>query len=191
MKSVTTTVLGMNLNVPNCPETATEYDEMSKAVGACVETAVDNDLQHGWKGRFRKAFLTAVEKETGIARKVDAEGKPTETEKVYWSRANKEGHNAQTLSDLIATVIAATPYQATGSSGKIGESWLKLADSYLETVDEAGWDRFVENIVATNPGFTFDYDDGASVPTRESIALALKVDEARIASEARASRFGG
>lgn len=190
MRSVTTSVLGMNLSVSNCPETAEEYDAASKAIGACVDTAVDNDLQHSWKGRFRKALLSAVSKATGNARYSDEDGKFTETEKIYWARVQREADDKSVFQPIVDQVLAATPYEATGSTGRIGKAWLDQAETFLETVAGSDWARFVANISDKNAGFSFEFGEDGTTPTRESIALALKVDDARVSAETRASHFG-
>jgi hypothetical protein len=194
MKQTQTDTLGLTVNV-SVPGSHEEYDELAGMTGACVDAAVDRDLQHNWKGRFRSEFLSKVEEESGVARNVekDENGKVThqEKEKTYFNRVLAElGVDKSHFAELANTVAAAVPYKSTGGSGSIGQNWLREADEIIEVVGDGSFDKFIENITTANPGFQFAFEEDGSTPTRESIAFALRTEDARARAESKRKLLG-
>lgn len=190
-KDVMTGVYDFQVPVKGCPASAEEYNEMAKQEGACLDTAVDNDIQHNWKGSYRKSLREGLV----------AAGVPTEDgekDKTHYNRAKAlivegsiDGLDMSGLVELRNSIADTVTYSTGGgSSSRIGEAWLNKADKYLENIqDPASWTAFMENISAANPGFTFECGDDGVTPTRDSVALALKTEDVRVRAAAETGLF--
>ena len=190
-KIESTSTLGYTINVSGTPASNEEYDQMANAIGAARDRAVDSDLQHDWKGRFRGNFCKALETLTGIARLTKKNDKNKEVfdelEKPFVLRV--EAATGKKFGELAQTTADETPYKAQAMGGAVGKSWLNEADGIIAVIGDNSWDKFIENVTAVNPGFQFAMEEDAITPTRESVALALKVDESRQKAERAASRL--
>lgn len=192
MTSKQTGVYDFTVTVAGCPASTDEYDEMAKQVGACLDTAVDNDIQHIWKGQYRKALRKALEEASIPANEGETDGEHYKRAKALC--ANGTGPlDLEAFAALRQEVATKVDYSTGGgSSSRIGETWLTKAAKYLESVQDPGsWSAFCETITANNPGFIFDFGDDGVTPTQESCAMALKTENARVLAQAEVGLFGG
>lgn len=186
---------GYTMVISGVPASVDEYDEMARSKGACLERAIDADFQHNWNGKWRKKFCVELEKLVGddpeLQRNKEVEGNKTkylETENTYIGRVEaKTGQKYTELAQQVAGTIQFQP-QGTGG-GSIGDTWFTEADTVIAAVGGGSWEGFVANITNNNPGFVFDFEEDDSTPTRESIALALKTEDARAKAAAKAARL--
>lgn len=108
MISKTFKTLDMKFSI-EVPETADEFDQLAKRKGACVESAVNNEVYRGVLPQIRSLFLEAVSARTGVERATKEvpgktrtikgeNGAPDTVEQVVvW---------AQTESDSLDTILA-------------------------------------------------------------------------------------
>lgn len=68
MKVVQYDSSGHKFNI-NVPESTSEFDQLAKKEGACLEAAIDHEVYHGTLGDIRDAFAEAVAEEYGITRR--------------------------------------------------------------------------------------------------------------------------
>jgi hypothetical protein len=195
MQTLMAGVYDFEVPVEGIPASTQEYDDMAKKVGAALETAIDNDLQHIWKGGFRKKFREAL-KDAGFP-PIEEEGKAPEKDKTHYQRAKAlivGGEAPITMEQLVAlrNEVATKVNYSTGggSSSRIGQEWLSRAAKYLENIsDPSQWAAFMENIVLNNPGFVFEMSSDGSTPEKESIAMALKTENSRVLQAAETGLF--
>lgn len=196
-KPVSQQSLGVTFNIAGAPASAEEFDQMAGETGACVAAAVDDYVKHTWLGKFRTKFAEALEKHTGVARKVVSE-KPKksggvtviyERETSYIETVEAEtGKPIAEFSDIAQTVADSIPFDLTGVStgGRIGKEFLSSAEELIDAINAKGGDfsKFIDHITTNNPAFSFAFDESDS-PTLESVALAIKVDTERVKTAAR------
>lgn len=181
--------LGLVLNV-NVPASYEEFDALAKRPLAALEEATANVLYRSWMADFREKFCEALEVETGIARAFESkelkskneDGSPKTTE--VWSENEGEYVNRvlatkkveiatfQALADKIAAEITFDPAQPERKA-----TTPKLAKTYRETAQKilaAGADA-AQRAATKLSGLL-----GRPVqPTEESLAIAIKEDQAR------------
>ena len=191
-RTINAGVYDFQVPVEGCPSSPEEYDQMAKQAGACVDTAVDNDLQHLWKGSFRKKLREALSEHVA-----PEEG---ERDKAHYLRAKAlissgdiDSLDSSGLVELRNSIAATVNYSTGGgSASRIGQEWMNKAAKYLEQdLQPDQWAAFVGNITSNNPGYEFEMGDDGSTPTQESIALALKTEDARVRAGAEEGLFGG
>lgn len=95
MKEIQVKSLGLIYPV-KVPETVEEFDELAGRVGACLESAVSNEIYRGTNAEFRSAFIDALPEATGIQRNAIATG---ETEEVEDEDGNKTTVEVTKLED--------------------------------------------------------------------------------------------
>lgn len=179
-----TTIYGQTVTAQPFPDTADEWDKTVGVMGDCVNTSIDNYIQHVWKGKVRKRARALIVK-AGVPEE-DPSGKTLKDE-AHFKLAAAQGVDVRGLLQQAASETAVE--LSASSSGRLGQTWLDQADSHLETVSDPNvWSQFMDNVVANNPGFQFDVEE-TGVPTRESVAMALKTEDARVRKLASASLF--
>lgn len=121
----------LGVTVPfQVPETIEEYERLAKRQGACLDEAIDNVVYRGCLASFRKAFVAAFEKATGVARKTrsittTSDGKetvrnvPDESEGRYIDRALEELHPGDELAILKYQPLVADVLKLTDKSGRL------------------------------------------------------------------------
>lgn len=194
---IETTIYKRTVGVSGAPSSVEEYDKMSSP-GGCLAAAVDRDIQHIWKGNFRKNLSAELNKLGGeYSRILDENKKPTENDQPYFDRCvalatqGTEGRSMDDIEAAWALAIANTEYKCSGAPGtSVGKTWLEDADGFLEqNLDAAAWNNFTARITVANPSFTFSFQENGSTPTRESLALALKTEDARVRRESTQNLF--
>ena len=183
--------LGVIANVHGVPSSSEEYDEMAGEVGACLTSATDNAIYRGYLPKFREAFVTAVEAETGIARNFETKetkaGKETkiyEKDTTYMARVCAEqGCENSAFQHIADNVSESLQFSLVSSRGKIGKEWIGKAEELIEKT-EGNLDKFVDKITTNLPGFAFEMVDGQ--PTVESVAFAIKAEVERVTAAALA-----
>ena len=190
--TLTQNSMGLTVQIKGCPASALEYDELAGEIGAAVADAISNQVKHVWLSRFRTKVAERLAVETGFPREKVGERKNKDgtvtavLEKPidYLNRLCEDKNCEPAEFNPIAQPVAdEMPFSsvfvgAPGSGrGRIGKEYLAIADEIMEKVDAAGGDysAFMDKITEGNPGFTFIIDDSGA-PTRESIALAIKLD---------------
>lgn len=95
MKEVQVKSLGLVYPV-KVPETVEEFDTLAGKVGACLESAIANEIYRGTNAEFRSAFIDALPEATGIQRNAIATG---ETEEIEDEDGNKSTVEVTKLED--------------------------------------------------------------------------------------------
>ena len=220
MRSIQQATLGLIVIVAGVPSNAAEYDEMAKETGACVDDAVNNVVYRSWLAQFRGKFAEKLNTGVGEELNAETSGQSKwailssttnektgkttdkyETEAKYVDRlrtllttklGSEEAANAK-LQEVANEIAATMPFSLDKAvrQGKIAQELLDAADGLLEkfasgTADPAA---FVKKVTDLNPTYTFVLDDNG-VPTRDSIALAIKANQERVAREAKADILG-
>lgn len=92
MEKKTVKSMGVNYTV-DVPTSVEEYDQLAKVTGACLASAIDNEIYRGCNQQFRKAYLAALITRTGIKREQvpDPSGKLNEDKTPKLVYKNSEG----------------------------------------------------------------------------------------------------
>ena len=176
MKSYKNSTLGHDLNI-SVTETAEEFDILAGKVGACVEEAISNVIYRGWNATFRENFVDALEKQTGIARRLDdkamAKATPRKSDgkiaDIYESagsyyafvqaQTSTTPKDHQSLAEKVAASIAFDPKPSARTS-KPGKELVAAADAIIAKGAET-----VAKVIAKGECRT--YDMGGSAKTLE------------------------
>lgn len=193
MKSITQKTLGLQVVIKGVPSTAAEFDEQAGEVGACLNGAVDDNIYRSWLPKFKDPLCKKLEETFGIPRLTEGEGddeKIVERETQYIKRLTEvEGKTLAEINVIAQEVADTLPFNVSATSGgRIAKAYFDAADAIIARVAndyDGDYTRFIENITAANPGYQFAYDE-AGEPTREAIALAIKVNKERQEREAMA-----
>jgi len=202
MKVQSVSTLGFELNY-NVPSSVEEYDTLAKAVGACLESGINNVVYRSVLAKFRSKFSEALENNTGIKRKtelvLDKDGNPkkdedgneveryVETEKDHFQRvcaelvkagsfASIEAAAASFHADaqsLIDTIVFDPSEPEKSSSGP--KKVAKAYIAYATDMEKAGNLPILANKLREKLGSTWKIED-----TVDSVARAIAEDQRRI-----------
>lgn len=202
MKPYSQKFLGLSITI-QVPESAEEFDQMSGQVGSCVESAVAQEVLHGYGGKFRNKFAEALEKETFT----DADGKEFKVEwpedKDATAKQPKKKDGTQTVMhispkdyfDLVCAKTGKKPADFNALAQSVADANpfdLKASESggsrVSKAINEAATElvnnqpdrakRAAETLASRNEGLTIE-TDANGLPTIDSLARAMAVDAAR------------
>lgn len=203
MQILEVNTLGLTVKC-NAPSSVEEYDRLAKKEGACLIDGIKNTIYRSYLNQVREGFCEALEKTTGITRKVaqvlDAEGKPKttkdedgnvievlvydETEKVYVARVCAEtGKPIEAYQDLINSVaeqIAFDP-SATEPKPKAPAKTPKLCLEAAKKLIEEGRGSSVAASLSAKLNRTINGDDVDDLG--RAIAEFKRNEEKRIMAE--------
>lgn len=195
MKTEQYTFLGLKIN-KDVPTTNEEYDKAAGELNSAAVEAVDKYMYHNWGGKFREAFCSAVEKETGIAWPLDEAAMKSATPKKDGTVSDvhiahgayfkivlaQTGKKAEEFADLATSVAEKIPFDPSAAStgGRIAKEFTSAAEQVIEKGPDA-----VSTVVGTlnrlNPGLNLGEN-----PTAEELARAIKANAERKKREAAA-----
>ena len=198
MKQVTQKTLGFLIPV-TVPESVEEFDSLAGEAGACLSEAVDNVMYRGHLNRARAIVVKVVEEKTGIARREigrtaprkDGSTSPVyEKDGLYVPFALQQAKlSPADIQSAVAEACAVIPFEVNASrtGGRIAKEWLNAADELIALVEDAGVDysKFMANVEANHPVYEFEIDSETGNPTRESIAIALRLEDDCARNEAK------
>lgn len=203
MKTITTQSLGYDIPVPNVPETLDEavaaFGGADKLIGAAVNTV----LQHNMKGEIRDHITSTLAKVLGVTRETKKVKSPTkadpareidvdtetDAEFVKTSLANANTTTAATASQVIPAEgfkfdATSTPREPGAPKGA-GKILTGIAEKII-ALGEAAYSKTVSTLLAANPGLVIVTDESTGAPTVDSLALAIKANQDRVAKESLA-----
>lgn len=195
MKNDNYTFLGLTIT-KEVPSTNDEFDKLAGETNAAVAVANDQYMYHVWAGKFREAFCSAVEKQTGITWPLNEDAMKGATPKkdgtvseihvahgVYFKKVLAEtGKTAAEFQELANEVAAKLPFDPSASSGggRIGKEFTQAAAAVIAKGADA-----LANVVATlnrlNPSLALSDD-----PSEEELARGIKANADRKKAEANA-----
>lgn len=149
MKQTEVYSLGQTFNV-SVPESESEFDQLAKKQGACVDSANSNVIYRSYLPDWRPAFVEYLESESEVKREVDAEGNPTGEDKsenayanrVYASLAKSENVTPDVVrarfagkAQELANAIAFDPSKkerSGGGSNLVAKTYIKWASEAFD-----------------------------------------------------------
>jgi hypothetical protein len=212
MKTITTSVLGFDVPVAGVPETLQEAIESAGGEENLVQTFVDQRRFHNTNTEARAAVVAALEKATGIKRKMKQvpsakdpskfSEQPDESEQQYSDgvRAQVKQDNPE-LKDAAAVTaylwdaikddedVAGIVFKGQGEGRGAGGPRTTKTDVIHATIllkTDADWQRAVAMLTQKNPGLVVELDE-AGKPTVASLANALRINRARAQAEENAA----
>lgn len=204
MTKVETDILGTTVSV-DVPSTVEEYNALDTSrPSAVLADAVNNTLQHSWKGEVRDKAAALVEEELGFKRAmkpgaVKKSGEagaevPAETVKDYFDRALSEGKaTEEQLATILIKAASSTPFdpspgERSGGSGRIGKEYYAAADGIISQGPDVV-KKAVKKLEKLNAGVSVKFNEDGSV-SRDSFASAIRTNAARKVAEASAELIG-
>lgn len=203
MKTILTSVLGVDVPVTDVPETLDEAITSAGGEQKLVDTFVNHIKFHKTNGSAREAVTSALEKATGIKFKTEQKSSPTkadpnrmievetETEQEYANRVFAE--SGQTAEQLAASgAFADLTVKFDAVSTREPGAGRKMAKVYTESAEKLvalGADTYNKSIgllESSNPGLKIDRDEQGA-PKVDSLAAALKRNKERVEAEANAA----
>jgi len=203
MTKVETDILGTTVSV-DVPSTEAEYNALDTSrPSAVLADAVNNTLQHSWKGEVRDKAAELVETELGFKRamkpgalKKSGEAGadiPAETVGVFFERAKAAGITEEQLAAVLIKAATSTPFdpspgERSGGSGRIGKEYYAAADGIISQGPDV-IKKAVKKLEKLNVGVVVKFNEDGSV-SRDSFASAIRTNAARKVAEASAELIG-
>ena len=188
--------LGLTITITGIPSNVEEFDALAKEDGGCLQYAIENVIYRSWLAGFRSAFISLCELKTGIARYTEGEGdelKISEKDTSYLKRLREVEETPESDLQAWAQELAdVRPFAVNPVSvSKVGKKYMEAAAGIIDTAEtdfDGDYTKFIENITKSNPGVVFAFDvDGK--PSKETIAVALRVNEERLLREQSKGHF--
>lgn len=153
------------------PQTAAEYDQLAKREGACVESAVANQMYRGVFAKVRALFTEALEEQSKIERRTKETGKNRtikgengapdtveaivvwdETEQDYLNRVlaatSSKLEDYQGLLDSITSKLTFDPSEAEAAPSAPRKTAKKWLDAAQEIINAGAADKVAAALTA-------------------------------------------
>jgi len=190
MKQKSAESLGVVVAI-DCPGTVDEYNQQSGRVDAALDDALTYHIYHGHLGRFRTAFVKALEEETGEKRlEVGTNSKTNkpilEKDKDYVDRITKgaepprDPSEFQPIADKVSQELGPLNLAPVRQSGP-GQEYVNGAESLIKKLRSGAGDmeKTIANLEAMNPGVKVEREED-NFPKVASLAIAIRANKARI-----------